>query len=536
MREGDAASRDVVLDCGVGVRPFYEAADAQAAGRSPGVPGEFPFTRGLHAERPKDDPWVIRVYSGFGTPEDSNGRFRRLVEWGAEEIQIAVDLPTQVGYDSDHLMSTGEVGRVGVAIDSLRDMEVLFAGIRLSDLRCVGMLGNSFGPTALALFIALGEKQGLEPSEYTVDLQNDILKEYVARGTQIYPIRPSIKISTDVVAYCARHMPHWHPLSVCVNHLNAAGAGTVNGTAYAFANARAYVEQLLNEGEAIDAVAPLLSMFLDERDDFFASVAVFRAARRLWATTMKEYGATTPAAMGLRTVAYGHGRETLKEPINNVVRIAMGSFAYVLGGVSALYNGSYDEALSTPTEESVKVAIRTQQILREEFGIANVQDPFGGSYFMEALTNEIESGISQELGRVLDLGGAVTAIEDGYIRGKLTEGSVRRQRWFEEGRRVSVGVNQHVSTESALAQGQRVSAFLIDPDVERRQVENLRKVRLNRDNAAVQRALDDVQEAATAGRNLVQPVLEAVREYATIGEITERLRAVFGEYRFREAF
>ncbi len=530
----DDLEQGVWLDCGVRVKPVYVAGDVQAADHPVGMPGAFPFTRGLSPGRPKDDPWVIRVYAGFGTPEDSNQRFRRLVEWGAEEIQMAVDLPTQVGYDSDHIMSTGEVGRVGVAIDSLHDMEVLFEGIPLDRLRCVGMLGNSFGPTALALFIALGEKQGLDPSSYTVDLQNDVLKEYVARGTQIYPIEPSIRVASDVVAYCAQHMPHWHPMSVCVNHLNAAGAGTVRGTAYAFANARAYIEHLLARGEDIDAIGPLFSMFLDERDDFFTTVGVFRASRRLWAKTMKEYGATRGEAMALRTVAYGHGRETLQEPINNIVRIAMGSFAYALGGVSALYNASFDEALSTPTEEAVKVAIRTQQILREEFGIGNVQDPLGGSHFVETLTNEIEDGIAKELQQVLEAGGAVAAIESGYIRGRLTEGAVRRQRWFEEGRRVSVGLNRYAG--AAAAEAGRVSPFLIDPDVERRQVQSLQEVRRNRDNAAVEGALRQVQAAAAEDVNLVPPVLEAVQAYATIGEITDRLRAVFGEYRFREAF
>lgn len=529
----DGSSGELPLDCGLSVKAYYDASDLpRDLPERLGQPGRFPFTRGAYAGRPSEHPWIIRVYSGFGTARQSNARFRKLIEWGAEEIQVAVDLPTQVGYDSDHIMATGEVGRVGVAIDSLADMEELFDGIRLDKLRAVGMLGNSFGPIALSFFIALGEMQGLKPEDYVVDLQNDILKEYVARGTYIYPIEAGIRVTTDVVAYCAKHAPHWHPISVCVNHLNMAGAGSIKGTAFAFANARAYLDTLRAQGWRVEDVAPLFSMFLDERDDFFVAVGLFRAARRLWAEMLRTvYGVEDERAMALRTTAYGHGRETRLEPLNNIARIALGSLAYVLGGVDALYNGSWDEALSTPHEEAVRVAIRTQQILRHEFGFEQVTDPLGGSYYLEWLTEEIEKGIRDELARVLALGGAVAAITSGYLRRQLTEGSIRRQKWFEEGKRVSVAVNRYVSADAVES---RLPAFEIDADVEEEQKEKLAALRSRRDNQRLQEALENVRRAACSGENLVPPILQAVRCYATIGEITEVLRSVFGTYDARE--
>jgi methylmalonyl-CoA mutase N-terminal domain/subunit len=475
---------------------------------------------------------MLRVYAGYGAPEESNDYYKYLLELGAEEIVMAVDLPTQVGYDSDHVMAQGEVGRVGVALDSLRDMEVLFDGIPLNRLKRVSMLGNSFGPIALALFIALGERQGLAPGDFVVDLQNDVLKEYVARGTQFLPVRPALRLAVDVVEHCARHMPHWYPLTACVNHINAAGAGSTRGTAFALANAICYIEEALRRGLTIDRFASQLSMFLDEREDFFVAVANLRATRRAWAGLMRDrFGAREPRSMALHVTSYGHGGETVQEPLNNITRITLGTLAYLLGGVTFLYNGSYDEALSIPSREAVRVAVRMQQILTHELGLTHTADPLGGSYYVEALTLRIHDDILRELERVEARGGALRCIEDGYVRQAIGEGAVGRQAAFDRGDRVSVGVNRFRMAGPAPRSG-----FRADPHVAQRQVERLARVREERDAGRVRRALDGVRDAAGGHANTVPAVLEAVRAYATIGEICDALRGVFGEYRMDSAF
>jgi methylmalonyl-CoA mutase N-terminal domain/subunit len=498
-----------------------------------GFPGEYPFVRGHSPNMYRSEAPILRVYSGFGTPAQSNERFKKLLSWGAEEIVMAVDLPTQVGFDSDHLMSTGEVGKVGVAINSLLDMEVLFQDIPLNRLKRVGMLGNSFGPTALALFIALGEKQGLEPSEFCVDLQNDILKEYVARGTYIYPIEPSVKITTDTVAYCIEHMPHWNPLTACVNHINGGGSGSSAGTAFALANAQHYIRDLLQRGYTIDQIAPMISMFLDERDDFYTEIANLRATRKIWADLiLNTYGGSSREALALKITAYGHGRETAQEPLNNIVRITLGTLGYFFGGVHSMYNGSYDEAMSTPTEESVKVAIRTQQILYHELGLANSVDPLGGSYFIEHLTCTIEEEIRAMLDKVESLGGPIGCIENGFITKTMTEGAIRRQQEFSSKLRVQAGVNIFQDKK----QGNPFKPFRIDPEVEKTMLESLETVRRKRSSSRVRARLDDVRDVAKRGENMVTPILEAIREYATIGEITEVLKSVYGEYKQKPSF
>ena len=497
-----------------------------------GFPGQYPFTRGITPLMYRSEPWVIRAYSGFGDPQSCNERYKKLVEWGVDEIVMAVDLPTQVGYDSDHIMAKGEVGRAGVAIDTLRDMEILFDDIPLNKLKRVSMLGNSFGPIALSLFIALGEKQGLKPSDFVVDLQNDILKEYVARGTYIFPVLPSVRVTTDVIGFCAKNAPHWYPCTLCTNHINAAGAGSTKATSFALANGICYINHLLNKGYKIDEIAPLFTMFSDERSDFFVAVCNFRATRRVWAKIMKErMKAQDPKSMTLKITAYSHGGETLFEPINNIVRITLAALAYVFGGVQFLYNASYDEVLGTPTEESAKTAVRTQQILAHEFGITNTVDPLGGSYFIESLTSQIEKNIYEEFLKVESLGGAIAAIENGYYLSAITEGAIRRQREFEKGERVAVGVNKYRG-ESKIPLG----AFRIDPAIEQKQIERLNQVKRERNGKAVREALEFVREVAKGDGNLVPPVLEAVRAYATVGEICNVLREVFGEYQGREYF
>ncbi len=501
--------------------------------RDLGLPGEYPFTRGITPNMYRSQPPNIRVYVGYGTPADTNRRLKRILEWGAEEIQLAVDLPTQVGYDSDNAMAAAEVGRVGVAIDSLRDMENIFQDIPLNTMRRVSMLGNSFGPIALAFFLALGEKQGLSPSDYVVDLQNDVLKEYIARGTQIYPVEPALRLSADVVEYCARNgLHHWYPLTVCCNHINAAGAGSTAAAAFALANARCYIDELLQRGLSVDEFGHLLDMFIDERDDFFVGVANMRAVRRVWAHMMREsYGARNPETQSLRVTAYAHGRETLREPVNNIVRIAFFSLSYYLGGVQFLYNASYDEVLSTPSEESVRVAIRTLQILAEEMGFGNTVDPLGGSYYLESLTNDIQRDILVELNRVQEMGGSLKAIDSGFFMGRLTEGAVRRQREFNSGERVSVGVNKYVS-DMPLPE----TPFRIDWEVEKRQREALAQLKATRDSQRVKETLTGVSLAASRKENVVPAVLEAVRAYATVGEICDVFRGIYGEFKSKGQF
>jgi len=500
--------------------------------RDLGLPGAFPFTRGITPTMYRGEPFIIRAYSGFGNAEECNPRYKKILQWGADEIVMAIDLPTQVGYDSDHIMARGEVGKVGVAIDSLKDMEILFDGIPLNSLKRVSMLGNSFGPIALSLFIALGEKQGLGTTEYVVDLQNDILKEYVARGTYIFPIIPSIRVATDVVAYCARHAPHWYPMTLCVNHMNAAGAGSTKATAFALANGLCYIQHLLDKGFGIDEIAPLLTMFLDERAEFFVAIANFRATRRVWANIMKErFGAKDPRSMALKITAYSHGGETLLEPVNNIARITLAALAYVLGGVQSLYNASYDEVLGVPTEEAAKISVRIQQILAHELGIADTVDPLGGSYFLETLTHRIEEDILENLTKVEDLGGAVEAIEKGYYLGAMSEGAVKRKKEFDKAARVSVGVNRF-RTESDVP----IGAFRIDPSVESKQIEGLNRLRKERNGRRVGESLQYIREVAKGDENLVPPILEAIRAYATVGEICDTLRDVYGEYQKREYF
>jgi methylmalonyl-CoA mutase N-terminal domain/subunit len=528
--------RRFVTDNGLSLKPGYAPRDLTGSNfdfaNDLGFPGQYPFTRGITALMYRTDPWVIGVYSGFGEAGICNQRYRKLVEWGVEEIAIAADLPTQVGYDSDDIMSRGEVGKVGVAIDSLRDLEILFDGIPLNTLKRVGILGNSFGPIACALLIALGEKQGLKPSEFCAEFQNDVLKEYVARGTYIFPIRHAVRVGCDVVAYCARSAPHWYPMTLCANHMNAAGAGSSNATAFAMANGVCYIRHLLQRGYKIDEIAPLLTMFLDERSDFFTAIANFRASRRIWARLMREqFQAKDSKSMALKITAYSHGGETMYEPINNIARITLAALAYVLGGVQFLFNASYDEVLGTPAESAAKISLRVQQILAHELGISDVADPLGGSYFLETLTSQIENQIYDEFSIIESLGGAIAAIENSYYSSKITDGAVKRKREFDNGERVAIGVNKFRS-EWEIPCG----AFKIDKTVEATQLERLRNVKKQRNGPLVKETLEYVKTAAQGDGNLVVPILEAVRAYATLGEICGVLREVFGEYQATEYF
>jgi methylmalonyl-CoA mutase N-terminal domain/subunit len=495
--------------------------------RDIGFPGQYPFTRGITPNMYRKAPFLFRIYTGFGTPRETNRRVKTLLQLGVNDVQLAADLPTQVGYDSDHIMSRGEVGKVGVAIDSLRDMEVIFDGIPLNSFKRVSTLFNSLGPIALCLFMAVGEKQGLSVQDYVVDLQNDVMKEYVCRGTYIFPMEPAIRLCTDVVRFCAEHAPHWYPMTICANHLNAAGAGSTAATAFAMANGLVYMRDILKKGLPIDRFAPLLCMFLDEREDIFISAANFRATRRLWARILKEkFGAQNPDSLALKITAYSHGGETLREVLNNIVRIAYAALGYVLGGVQFLYNASFDEALSLASQEAVQVAVRTQQILAHELGITNTVDPLGGSYYLETLTNQIEKRMNEILEKVESFGGALEAIRKGYYQSVIAEGSRLRQRRFEEKDMVSVGVNRYRTEEE-----DPEPLFRMNQQGEEEQIKNLQSLRRERDHREVQAALSDVKRVAASDGNLVPPIFSAVKAYATVGEISDVLREVFGEYK-----
>ncbi|MFH1603787.1 MAG: methylmalonyl-CoA mutase family protein [Pseudomonadota bacterium] len=522
--------RTFVTDVGLKIKPLYTPADVAESGfdylSDIGFPGEYPFTRGNRAAMYRAEPFVVSAYSGFGEATECNARFRKLLDWGAEQILVALDLPTQCGYDSDHEMATAEVGQVGVALSTLADMEALFDGIAINNVKRIGTLGNSIGPIVLSMFVVMGERRGLKPTENTVNLQNDPLKEYIARGTQILPSQPAAQLASDCVAWCVDHAPGWSPMTVCMNHLNAGGAGSSRATAMALANAIHYIGLLLAQGYSIDQVAPLLHMFPDERHDFFVTVANLRALRRVWARLMKErFGATRAEAMALRTTIYAHGLEALQEPLNNVARIGFATLAYVLGGASYVYMAAYDEAVSTPSEDSIRVALRTQEIIAHEHGFTDTIDPLGGSYFVETLTSRVEAQILAALREVEDAGGALRVIDGGLGRRWMTEGAVRRQRAFDSGERPWVTVNMWPQKPNVPN-----TAFRVNSDNTRRQLERLQQVKQSRNPERVRAALKGIDDACLTGANMVPATLEAVRAYVTVGEITDRWRAHYGVF------
>lgn len=525
-----AERKPFVADVGIAIEPLYTPADLEKLGfdylRDSGFPGEYPFTRGDRPGMNRTDPFVVSAYSGFGDAEACNRRFKKLIEVGTEQILVALDLPTQCGYDSDHEMSTAEVGQVGLAIDSLADMEILFDGIPADSLKRIGTLGNSIGPIVLALYAALGEKQGIPWDRYTVNLQNDPLKEYIARGTQIFPPEPAARLAVDPVGWCVDNAPHWSPMTVCVNHINAGGAGSSMGTAIALSNARHYLDLLIARGYSIDDVAPLLHMFPDERHDFFVSIANLRALRRIWARMMKEtYGATRAAAMACRTTVYGHGQEALAEPLNNIPRTAFGTLAYVLGGASYVYLAGYDEAVSTPNENSAQLALRTLQIIAHEHGFGDTIDPLGGSYFVESLTAQVEKQILDGMAQVERVGGALGIISSGFARQVMNQGAVRRQRAIDMGERPWVTVNMWPQKPNVPN-----TAFRGDPKATERQLARLAQVKATRNPTEHAAALAEVERATADGGNTVPSVLRAVRAYATVGEIVDIWRKRFGSF------
>jgi methylmalonyl-CoA mutase N-terminal domain/subunit len=492
-----------------------------------GLPGEYPFTRGVQGTMYRGRFWTMRQYAGFGDAEESNKRYKYLLEQGQTGLSVAFDLPTQIGYDSDHGLAAGEVGKVGVAIDSLADMETLFAGIPL-DKVSTSMTINAPAAVLLAMYIAVAEGQGVAPESLNGTIQNDILKEYVARGTYIYPPGPSMRLITDVFAYCAKAVPAWNTISISGYHIREAGSTASQEVAFTLADGIAYVEAAVKAGLGVDDFGPRLSFFFNAHNDLFEEVAKFRAARRVWAKLMRErFGAKSPKSWMLRFhTQTGGSTLTAQQPDNNVVRVAIQALAAVLGGTQSLHTNSRDEALALPTEDSVRIALRTQQIIACESGAAETPDPLAGSYYVESLTNRIEGEAWAYLKRIDELGGAVKAIEQGYIQKEIQDAAYAYQMEVESGERVVVGLNKFQ------AQEQRPTGLLrVDPAVGERQVAKLRALRSSRDGARVRAALGALDEAARGEDNLMPPILEAVRAYATLGEISDVLRGVFGEYR-----
>jgi methylmalonyl-CoA mutase N-terminal domain/subunit len=493
-----------------------------------GYPGQFPFTRGIQPTMYRGRLWTMRQYAGFATAEESNARYRYLLAQGVSGLSVAFDLPTQMGYDSDQALAAGEVGRVGVAIDSIEDMATLFDRIPL-DRVSTSMTINATSIILLSLYIAVAKRQGVAARALTGTVQNDILKEYVARGTYIYPPRQSLRIVTDIFAFCEREMPNWNTISISGYHIREAGSTAVQEVAFTFAHGIAYVQSAMDAGLDVDQFGQRLSFFFNAHNDFLEEIAKFRAARRLWATIMRDrFHATNPRALQLRFHTQTAGSTlTAQQPDNNIVRVALQAMAAVLGGTQSLHCNGRDEALALPTEESARIALRTQQIIGAETGVANTVDPVAGSYAIEALTNEIEQGAVAILEKIERAGGTLAAIEAGLIQRDIQESAYRAQLAVDAGTATLVGVNRFVSE----ATGPKMATLTIDPEIERQQIARVRAVRAGRSPREWRAALDAVTTTAREGGNLVPAIISAVEARATVGEIADTLREVFGEYR-----
>jgi len=494
-----------------------------------GFPGEFPFTRGVQPTMYRGRFWTMRQYAGFATPEETNKRYKYLLEHGQTGLSVAFDLPTQIGYDSDHPLADGEVGKVGVAIDSLKDVEILFDGIPL-DKVSTSMTINSTAAILLAMYIAVAEKQGVKSEVLQGTIQNDILKEYAARGTYIFPPLESMRIVTDIFAFCKDRVPRWNTISISGYHMREAGCTAVQEVAFTLADGIAYVEAAIRAGLDVDSFASRLAFFFCCHNNFIEEVAKFRAARRLWAKIMKErFKAKKDESCMLRFHTQTAGCSlTAQQPDNNVVRVAFQALAAVLGGTQSLHTNSRDEAYALPTEDSVRLALRTQQIIAYEIGVSDMIDPLGGSYAVEALTDEIEKKAIQYIEKIESMGGAIKAIESGYIQGEIGESAYQYQKEIETKKRIIVGLNQFQIEEEPLR-----DILRIKPEVEQYQKEKLARVKKERDNIKVKDTLAALKKAAQGKDNVVPPILEAVKVYATLGEISDTLREVFGEYRER---
>jgi len=496
--------------------------------RDLGFPGEYPLTRGVYPTMYRARLWTMRQYAGFGTAEQTNQRFKYLLEQGQKGLSVAFDFPTQVGYDCHHPMARGEVGKAGVSVSTLRDMEIVFDGIPLNEIT-TSMTINAPATILLAMYVAVGQKQGLEQSQLGGTVQNDILKEYVARGMYIFPPKPSMRLVTDIFEYCSQHMPQWNTISISGYHIREAGATAVQEIAFTFANAIAYVQAAIERGLDLDKFAGRLSFFFAAHNNFFEEIAKFRAARRLWAKIMRErFGAKNPASWMLRFHTQTSGvMLTAQQPYNNITRVALQALEAVLGGTQSLHTNSFDEAYALPSEQAVTIALRTQQIIACESGVVDTIDPLAGSYYMEYLTSQIEEKAAKYIEQIDDMGGAVAAIEKGFMQQEIVESAYRFQKEVEAKKRIIVGMNEF-ATEKEIP----IKILQIDPEIEKKLVERLKQVKMQSNQLKVKETLNKLSRAAEQeGVNLMPFIFQAVKEYATLGEICDTLREVFGEYK-----
>lgn len=515
------SDKKFTTDSGIVIKQIYDQAVPMTE-----QPGQFPFTRGVHAAMYRDRLWTMRQYAGFSTAEESNKRYHYLLSQGVMGLSVAFDLPTQIGYDSDHIMSEGEVGKVGVAIDSLEDMERLFADIKLQDIS-TSMTINATGFILLALYIALAKKQGADIKKISGTIQNDILKEYAARGTYIYPPVPSMRIITDIFEYCSKEVPKWNTISISGYHIREAGSNAVQELAFTLANGKAYLQAAIEKGLDINVFAQRLSFFFNAHNNLFEEVAKFRAARRMWAHITKSLGATDPKAQMLRFhTQTGGSTLTAQQPQNNIVRVAIQAMAAVLGGTQSLHTNGYDEALSLPTEAAATIALRTQQIVAFESGITQTVDPFAGSFYVEALTDEVEAAAQKLIDKIDVMGGAVKAIEQGFIQDEIARSAYTYNKDIESGDKIIVGVNKFTSKEM-----NDTPVFKIDDSIRQVQSEKLRILREKRDAAKAAASLEKIRQIAQGTENLMPAVIEAVENLCTLGEIADTLRGVWGEYK-----
>ncbi|GDX44317.1 methylmalonyl-CoA mutase [Bacteroidota bacterium] len=510
-------------DSGIEIKKLYQKDDIAP---DASLPGSFPFTRGIQEDMYRGKLWTMRQYAGFSTAEESNKRYKFLLEQGVTGLSVAFDLPTQIGYDSDHALAEGEVGKVGVAIDSIEDMEILMDGIDLERVS-TSMTINATGFILLALYAAVAKRKGADIAKLNGTIQNDILKEYAARGTYIYPPQPSMRIITDIMEWCSKEMPKWNTISISGYHIREAGSTAVQEAAFTLSNGKSYVKAALEKGIDVNTLGKRLSFFFNAHNNLFEEVAKFRAARKIWANIMKELGATDPKAMMLRFhTQTGGSTLTQQQPLNNISRVTIQALAAVLGGTQSLHTNGYDEALGLPTEQAAQVALRSQQIIAFESGAADTADPLGGSFYVEQLTSEMEQEIKKLIEYIDQKGGSVKVIEEGYMQEQIAASAYQYQRAIEEKQKIIVGVNQFTTVESS-----NTPIFKIDDEVRLAQVEKLKKLKSNRDQQKSTACLQAIKEAATSNTNLMPLVIEAVENYCTLGEISDTLRSVFGEHR-----
>jgi methylmalonyl-CoA mutase N-terminal domain/subunit len=514
----------IYTDSGIEVKQVYTAADQSTKDMT--QPGEFPYTRGIQPDMYRGKLWTMRQYAGFSTAEESNKRYHYLLSQGVMGLSVAFDLPTQIGYDSDHALAEGEVGKVGVAIDSIEDMKILFQGIKLEEVS-TSMTINATGFILLAFYVALAKQQGADLKKIAGTIQNDILKEYAARGTYIYPPKPSMRIITDIFEWCSRELPKWNTISISGYHIREAGSTAVQEIAFTLSNGKAYVQAAIDKGLDINVFGKRLSFFFNGHNNFFEEVAKFRAARRMWAKMMKDLGATDPKAMMLRFhTQTGGSTLTAQQPLNNIARVTIQTMAAVMGGTQSLHTNGYDEALSLPTEAAARIALRTQQIVAHESGVVDTVDPLAGSYFVESLTDEVEAKAWELIAKIDAMGGSVTAIEQGFIQDEIARSAYDYQRQIENKEKIIVGVNKFEVEEK-----NDTPLLKIDDSIRKVQSDKLAALRAKRDAAKAQLCLDAIGKAAKDGSNLMPVVIEAVENYCTLGEIADTLRKEFGEYK-----